>query len=189
MLSVDDGACFSALPLHLERYNVVGVGCGLGQALMTVDALTRLLTYCKNGSLPMVLDADALNIIAANPQLQEQIPPESILTPHVGELQRLVGSWNGEAELTAKVKLLSAKLRSVVVVKGHNTAVCTPDGKNCFNTTGNAGMAKGGSGDVLTGLVADYAHAAIRLPIRYAWVMDSRHGRRQSGRLTTEKRQ
>lgn len=103
--------------------------------------------------IPVVLDADALNIIAANPRLMNLIPAGSVLTPHPGELRRLVGEWACEAEKLEKASALARRARSTVVVKGAHSAVCTPDGVVFFNSTGTPGLAKGGSGDVLTGLV------------------------------------
>lgn len=154
MLSNEAEECFSSLPDGLEKYDVVGVGCGLGKAARTVEAFGKLLAACSAQSIPMVIDADALNILAMHPEYRKSVPAGSVLTPHTGELQRLIGEWKDEKELAAKCAALSSELSSVVVVKGHNSAVCTPDGKLRFNTSGNAGMAKGGSGDILTGFTA-----------------------------------
>ena len=93
-----------------------------------------------------------LNIIAGNQELLRLIPCGSVMTPHLGELSRLV-SWDSEEELAAAVQDLSEATGSVVIVKGYRTRVFAPDGSCSINTTGNPGMAKGGSGDVLTGLV------------------------------------
>lgn len=101
----------------------------------------------------MVIDADALNIIAADKELLDMIPPESILTPHPGELRRITGEWSSEQEKLALASRLASRTRSTVVVKGAHSAVCTADGRIYFNSTGSSGMAKGGSGDVLTGLL------------------------------------
>ncbi|MCD8101349.1 MAG: NAD(P)H-hydrate dehydratase [Alistipes sp.] len=150
MISSDDGEVFSSLPRDLDRYDVCGCGPGIGQAAITATALERLMrTYGR----PMVLDADALNIIAANAALLELIPPGSVLTPHPGEFERLVGKWDGEDEKLARLRSLAVRLESTVVLKGAYTAVCGPDGTVCFNSTGTPGMAKGGSGDVLTGFI------------------------------------
>ena len=81
------------------------------------------------------------------------VPAEAILTPHLGELKRLVGPWSSEEEKIERVRSLAARLQAYIVVKGANTMICTPDGRCLFNATGNPGMAKGGSGDVLTGYI------------------------------------
>lgn len=150
MLSLDNGGSFSQLPDNLEKYNVIGCGCGLGKTAKTVSALNLLLSSAQ---CPVVLDADALNIIAEHTEMQQLIPENSILTPHLGELQRLAGKWTDEKHKFQLVKSLSEKLNSVVIVKGAHTMTCLPDGTYYFNSTGNSGMAKGGSGDVLTGLI------------------------------------
>ncbi|MDR0510834.1 MAG: NAD(P)H-hydrate dehydratase [Rikenellaceae bacterium] len=134
----------------LDRYDAVGVGCGLGQTEQSVGVFSRLL---ENAVRPVVVDADGLNILAARPQLGAQIPRGSILTPHQGELRRLVGEWEDERQKIEASTELAALLGSVVVVKGARTMICMPDGSVCRNTTGNWGMACGGSGDVLTGFL------------------------------------
>ncbi len=151
MLSLDDGDCFSTLPDALERFSAIGVGCGLGRDPKTVDALEKLLVAAS--LKPVVLDADALNIIAENPHLQKLIPAGSVLTPHPGELRRLVGEWTGDKEKLEKTRKLASETGCVVIVKGAHSVICTPDGRFMFNSTGTPGMAKGGSGDVLAGLI------------------------------------
>ncbi|MCC8036504.1 MAG: NAD(P)H-hydrate dehydratase [Rikenellaceae bacterium] len=141
---------FTSLPFDLEKYNVCGCGPGLGQREDTVQALTRLLHAFDR---PMVLDADALNMLSSHPHLQELIPEGSVLTPHPGEFERLVGKWRDENEKLEKLRYLAIRLKSTVVLKGAHTAVCLPDSSIHFNSTGTPGMAKGGSGDVLTGLI------------------------------------
>ncbi len=131
-------------------YTTIGIGPGLGQAPETVNALEYLLTNFKK---PIVLDADALNILSANPKLLTLIPQGSILTPHPGEFARLVGTWDNDYDKLEKLKTLAERIQSVVVLKGAYTAIATPDKKLFFNSTGNPGMATGGSGDVLTGIL------------------------------------
>lgn len=154
MLSLDSGSCFSELPAGLERFDAICAGCGLGQDKATVDALEKLLTEASEKKIPVTLDADALNIIAANPRFRQLIPAGSVLTPHPGELRRLAGEWSDDRQKFGKASGLAGELDSVVIIKGANTAVCTPDGRVLFNSTGCAGMAKGGSGDVLAGYIA-----------------------------------
>jgi len=130
------------VPLGTE---VVGIGPGIGQHVQTQWALHRLMLM--NPKIPMVLDADALNILAENPHWFPQIPKGSILTPHPGEMKRL---GTDPAELAAQYQL-------VIVQKGHHTRIYVPtdDTVQVYENTlhGNAGMAVGGSGDVLTGII------------------------------------
>jgi len=150
LLSLDSGRCFTHQPANLERYEAIGIGCGLGLRPETGIALGALL---KNYRRPMVLDADALTLMAGEPALLRAVPSGSILTPHPGELRRLIGTWEEEEEKIARTTALAAELQSVVVVKGAHTMICFPSGEVWFNSTGTPGMAKGGSGDVLTGLL------------------------------------
>ena len=130
------------VPLGTE---VVGIGPGIGQHVQTQWALHRLMLM--NPKIPMVLDADALNILAENPHWFPQIPKGSILTPHPSEMKRL---GTDPAELAAQYQL-------VIVQKGHHTRIYVPtdDTVQVYENTlhGNAGMAVGGSGDVLTGII------------------------------------
>jgi len=137
-------------PPNLETYNALGIGPGLGQAKETATALGQILE--KFGK-PAVIDADALNILATNSALLHLVPQGSILTPHPKEFERLVGKWANDFERLEKQRQLSTKLKSVIVLKGANTSIATPDGKVFFNSTGNPGMATGGTGDVLTGIL------------------------------------
>lgn len=133
----------------IERYNAIGVGPGIGRSKATVEALITLL---KRANQPLVLDADALNIIAEE-GLMEFVPENSILTPHPREFKRLVGDWNNDFERLDKQIEFSKKYKVVLLLKGAHTSISNIDGKVIFNTTGNPGMATGGSGDVLTGIV------------------------------------
>lgn len=134
----------------LSRYNAVGAGPGLGQGDSQTAILEKLL---KGSSYPMVLDADALNIIARSKYLLEYVPVGSVFTPHPGELQRLTGTAADREDLILKAKDLATENGITVVVKGAPTVTIAPDGRMYVNTTGNPGMATGGSGDVLTGMV------------------------------------
>ena len=150
LVSGDPGTCFSEPPEDLGKYTAVGVGPGLGQAPATATALRKLLEVYRR---PVVLDADALNLLAADRELFGLVPPDSILTPHPGELKRLIGDWKDDREKLEKTLELARNLKCFLIVKGAYSAVCTPGGDVWFNSTGNPGMAKGGSGDVLTGLL------------------------------------
>ncbi len=133
-----------------SEFNAIGMGPGLGTAKETIKAFGRIL---ESSTKPMVLDADGLNILAANQELLHLIPGDSILTPHMKELERLVGSWSNGFERLEKQKLFSKKTHTILIVKGAHTSITTPDGRVYFNATGNPGMATGGSGDVLTGIL------------------------------------
>lgn len=153
LFSLDAGDCFSELPGDMAKYNAVGVGCGLGRNPRTATALERLLAWCRTHGIRMVIDADALNILSEHPELQAAVPVGSILTPHLGELERLVGQWEDEEDKFDRANTLARRLDCIVVVKGPNSAVCDRGRNIVFNSTGNSGMAKGGSGDVLTGFL------------------------------------
>lgn len=153
MLSLDANDCFSGLPDNMVKYNAIAVGCGLGRSDETKLALIQLLKACSDAQ-HIVYDADALNIIAEHPELMSLIRPGSVLTPHVGELRRIVGEWGDEMQKIELVRDLAIGLQSVIILKGAHTMVCAPDGRCFFNSSGCSGMAKGGSGDLLTGFIA-----------------------------------
>ena len=146
MLSVDPADCFSLPPADLTRYSCIGVGPGLGKDPRTCEALAGLL---GSACAPCVLDADAINILASSPEMLRLVPAGSVMTPHLGELSRLLPDWREEGAIPAFCR----KTGCVLVKKGYHTQVFSPSGEVFENTTGNPGMAKGGSGDVLTGLV------------------------------------
>ncbi len=150
MVSVDPHADLFSEPPQTEQFQVIGIGPGLGTDRHTVRALDALFSSAR---VPMVLDADALNILAAHPNMLHRIPPGSLLTPHPGEFKRLVGEWKNDFERLKRQIQLAVQLQSVVVVKGAHSAIACPDGTVWFNNTGNPGMAKGGSGDALTGIL------------------------------------
>ncbi len=132
------------------EFQTIGIGPGLDQNSDTKNALGKLL---ENFGKPMVLDADALNLIAAHSELQLLIPAGSILTPHPKEFERLAGEWSNDFERLLKLQRFSKKINSVIVLKGAYTTIACPSGNVYFNPTGNPGMATGGSGDVLTGIL------------------------------------
>ena len=132
------------------REFISGIGPGIGQSLETQHFLLHLLKMAKK---PMVLDADALNILTKNLDWLAYVPDNSILTPHPKEFKRLVGTWKDDYEKLDKLQNLAQKLNCVIVLKGAHTAIACADRNVFFNNTGNAGMATGGSGDVLTGIL------------------------------------
>ncbi|MBK9734313.1 MAG: NAD(P)H-hydrate dehydratase [Saprospiraceae bacterium] len=128
----------------------IGIGPGLGMADETKQCLEQILLHTNS---PMVIDADALNIIAEDKRLLNLIPKYSIITPHPKEFLRLFGGSENSEQLF-KLQNEKAILHQIIIVlKGSNTRICTPDGITYINSTGNPGMATGGSGDVLTGII------------------------------------
>ncbi len=149
MISVDFGThYFSSLP-DLKPYKGIGVGSGLDKQSESRTALRQLL---DKTTLPLVIDADALNIIAEE-KWHELIPPNSILTPHPKEFERLFGPSNDGFERMELARQQAEKYQIYIILKGAHTMVASPDGNCYFNATGNPGMATGGSGDVLTGVI------------------------------------
>ncbi|AEI50442.1 YjeF-related protein [Runella slithyformis DSM 19594] len=140
----------TAVP-NIEPYSAIGIGPGMGQDPQTLLMLRELLTLLTS---PIVLDADALNLLSKHPDMLTILPKNSILTPHPKELQRLLGqSWKDDYEKLTLLRDFSQKYQLIVCLKGAHTAVALPDGSIHFNSTGNPGMATGGSGDVLTGII------------------------------------
>lgn len=134
----------------IGEFQTIGIGPGLGQHPDTQKALGKLLEKASN---PMVIDADALNLLASHSEMLHLIPAGSILTPHPKEFERLVGNWHNDFERLLKLEEFSKKIKSVIVLKGAYSTIACPSGKVYFNPTGNPGMATGGSGDVLTGIL------------------------------------
>ena len=139
-------------PVH-HAHSVVAVGPGIGTNDMTVTALETLL---KTVHAPLVLDADALNCLAKRPALLQMLPAKSVLTPHIGEFDRMFGEQPDSESRLRKAIEVAKYYNVVIVLKGHHTAIVRPTGTVYFNTTGNAGMATAGAGDVLTGVIAGF---------------------------------
>lgn len=137
-------------PPSCEKYTAVAVGPGLGQCAETEKALLALIDNCR---VPMVVDADALNILSRNRNYLSRLPQGSIITPHIGEFTRLAGVCGNSYERLRRVVELAREHNLCIVLKGAYTAVVTPQGCCHFNTSGNPGMATGGSGDTLTGVL------------------------------------
>jgi NAD(P)H-hydrate epimerase len=132
-----------------DNFSSIGIGPGLGTDSLAQKLLLSILQQYKK---PMVLDADALNIIAENKDWLQLIPEGSILTPHPKEFDRLIGACDNDFDRLNKAVALSMQHSFNIVLKGHHTLIAA-GGKGRFNDTGNAGLAKGGSGDVLTGMI------------------------------------
>ena len=141
--------CFSQVP-DLLPFNAIGVGPGLGKAEETVNALKHLIQEAK---VPMVLDADALNIISENKTWLAFLPERTIITPHPKEFERLFGKTDNSQQRIELQREMSVKHKIIIVLKGANTSITFPNGSCFFNSTGNPGMATAGSGDVLTGII------------------------------------
>jgi NAD(P)H-hydrate epimerase len=133
-----------------DSYSVIGIGPGIGQDTRTAGLLKVLLQRYRK---PVVLDADGLNILSADPSLFSLLPSYSILTPHPKEFERLFGPSTDDFARQATAIEQAKAHQCVIVLKGHYTFIAMPGGKGYFNSTGNPGMAKGGSGDVLTGVL------------------------------------
>ncbi|MDE5424377.1 NAD(P)H-hydrate dehydratase [Ancylomarina sp. DW003] len=150
MVSIDrSDIIFTEYP-DLESFDAIGVGPGIDTKHNSVRALEELLEECDK---PLVLDADALNIIGANQELKDMLPDGTILTPHMKEFERLLGKSNGPFDRNEKQREFSKKQSLVMVLKGAFTAISDENGRCYFNPTGNPGMATAGSGDVLTGII------------------------------------
>ena len=150
MTSIDSSeTVFSQLP-ELSPYSAIGIGPGLDQKPETQHAFEKLL---QEKPVKLVIDADALNMLSANPEWFSLLPENTILTPHPKEFERLVGSSANSWVRMQKQIQFSMQYRVIVVCKGAHTCITVPDGSVFFNSTGNPGMATGGSGDVLTGII------------------------------------
>ena len=140
---------------HLEFFNyktkptVIGIGMGMGTSEKTCIGYRKFLL---DNELPLVIDADAINILSKHEELLKIIPENSILTPHPKEFERLVGKWKNDYEKLEKLMKFSTKNNCIVVLKGSHTAIAYL-GKIYFNITGNPALATAGSGDVLTGII------------------------------------
>ena len=163
MLSEDPGTHFGTVPEKLERYTAMAVGPGLGWSPGTMNALMDLLTEASALKIPAVLDADALNILSVMADWHELIPPGSVLTPHKGELRRMIPGVD-DAERETLAWELCAETGCTLVMKGYRSRIFTPEGTCLVNTTGGPGMAKGGSGDVLTGLIGGLLARGYKAP-------------------------
>ena len=139
-----------AEPVDMEDYQALGIGPGLGQSEQTAIALIAQL---RRTQCPIVVDADAINILANRRAWLQQLPKGIIMTPHPKEFDRLEGHSADSYERLTKACNLAERLQGYIILKGRYTAVCCPDGHVLFNPTGNAGMATAGSGDVLTGIL------------------------------------
>jgi ADP-dependent NAD(P)H-hydrate dehydratase / NAD(P)H-hydrate epimerase len=152
VLQMDAAETMFTEPVEVADYEAVAMGPGLGRAEETALAL---IAQIRRTQCPLVLDADALNILASHRAWMQQLPKNLILTPHPAELDRLAGGASVSSfERLERARQLADRLQSYIVLKGHYSALCCPDGHVEFCPVGNSGMATAGSGDVLTGILA-----------------------------------
>lgn len=150
MTSIDKSSTHCTEINDILPYTAIGVGPGIGKNEDTVTLLKKII---QEATLPLVLDADALNIIADNPTWLSFLPDNTILTPHPKEFDRMFGMTNNSFERLELQRKMSVIHNIIIVQKGAHTAITFPNGTCFFNSTGNPGMATAGSGDVLTGMI------------------------------------
>jgi NAD(P)H-hydrate epimerase len=134
-----------------EKIAALGIGPGIGKDPVTVEAISKLLK--SKPAIPMVWDADALNILAMHKELLDMLPAGTIITPHPGEFDRLFGEQDDHYSRFATAQREAQQRKINIVLKGGITIICQSNGVSFFNTRGNPGMATAGSGDVLTGVI------------------------------------
>jgi len=150
MVSIDrSDIIFTEFP-DLSQYKAVAIGPGIDKKQNSFRAIVDLLKEVK---VPVVIDADAINIIGEHPELKEYLPIGSVFTPHVKEFERLVGKSKDSYTRNCMQREFAKEHGICLIIKGAYTAIACPDGNCFFNPTGNPGMATAGSGDVLTGIV------------------------------------
>jgi len=142
----------------LPNYDVLLLGCGLGQSQSAVEFVKSALFSLPNVPA-LVLDADALNILAQIPEWWQTLTRDAVLTPHPGEMSRLTGlpTKEGQAKRLSVAREAATSWHKTVVLKGAYTVVAAPDGKTRINPTANPGLASAGTGDVLAGAIAGLA--------------------------------
>lgn len=149
MVITDECSDYISAIHHSLSIQAIGIGMGMGLHRETQQAFFQFL---KMNYLPMVIDADGLNILSENKIWLENLPEKAVLTPHCKELERLIGSWESQEQMIEKVKNFSNEYNVVVVVKGAPTMIVYK--KDVYvNSTGNQALATAGSGDVLTGII------------------------------------
>lgn len=150
MVSIDrSDIIFTEFP-NLSQFNAVAIGPGIDKKQNSFRAMVELLKEVK---VPVVIDADAINIIGEHPELKEHLPLGSIFTPHMKEFERLVGESKDSYTRNCMQRDFAKSHQLTIVLKGAYTGICCPEGTCYFNPTGNPGMATAGSGDVLTGII------------------------------------
>lgn len=151
VVQLDPEEAFFSEAVDTERFTALAIGPGLGLEEATAIALIAQL---RRTQCPIVADADAMNILANHRAWLQQLPRGIVMTPHPKEFDRMAGHCADSYERLVKASDMAARLGAYIIIKGHYSALCLPDGHVAFNPTGNAGMATAGSGDVLTGVIA-----------------------------------
>lgn len=172
MAKIEPGDDYIQHCSSLESYAALGIGPGLGTTLGAAFFNSIFDSFHK----PVVLDADALNILSGERGLLSRVPAMSVLTPHPKEFERLFGKVNNDFERIELALTVAASHQIIIVLKGHYTVTVTPSGETWFNSTGNPGMAKGGSGDVLTGMITALLGQGYS-PVEAAYLGVYLHGR------------
>ncbi len=144
---------FSEIIRFLRTQDVAAIGPGLGRHTSTKRLVRRLL---RNSPIPLVVDADGVNALEGKPETLKACKGEMVLTPHPGEFVRAFGGRRpaNDSERKKRALEVARKYKKILVLKGYRTVVASPAGKMSINPTGNPGMATGGTGDVLTGIIA-----------------------------------
>ena len=150
ILDIDPDNCFFTEAVSTDRFQAMGIGPGLGN---NENSAITMIGQLRRAQCPIVIDADAINILATHKAWMQQLPAGCILTPHIGEFERLEGASSDSYDRLSKAIILADRQQAYIVLKGHNTAIVTPGGRIMFCPTGNSGMATAGSGDVLTGVI------------------------------------
>ena len=150
-MQIDREDTYFSEPTDTDDFDALGIGPGIG---MNENTAIALIAQLRRTQCPIMADADALNILANHRAWMQQLPKGIILTPHPKEFDRMAGNISNDCyERLTKAREMAERLGVYIMLKGHNTALCLPDGHVYFNSTGNAGMATAGSGDVLTGII------------------------------------
>jgi NAD(P)H-hydrate epimerase len=151
ILVLDKEETYFSEPVDSDHFDAMGIGPGLGTV---EDTAIAFIAQLRRTNCPTVIDADGLNILANHRAWMQQLSPGTILTPHPKEMDRLAGSIsNASFDRLQKTLDMAEHLQTFIILKGHYSALCMPDGNVFFNPTGNSGMATAGSGDVLTGII------------------------------------
>lgn len=151
VLQMDHEETYFSESIDSTDYDALGIGPGIGQIENTAIAL---IGQIRRTTCPIVVDADALNILANHQAWMQQLPAGIIMTPHPKEFDRMAGSAStNDYERLIRAQQMAEHIKGYILLKGHYTALCMPDGHIVFNSTGNSGMATAGSGDVLTGIL------------------------------------
>ena len=151
VMCIDKEETYFSEAIDASSFDAVGIGPGLGRQEASAIAL---ITQIRRTQAPIVIDADGLNMLASHRAWLQQLPKGIIMTPHPREFERLAGNhYSDSYERLCGVRDMAERLQAYIILKGHYSALCMPDGKVVFNSTGNAGMATAGSGDVLTGVI------------------------------------